>query len=205
MYQRKKAASLPLGLPTKASTVPAGGRWLYEIKHDGYRMIVRKREGRVRLFTRRGFDWTAKYPAVVEAVLKLRPKSIVLDGELVVCRDDGVTDFDKLHSQCFNGQAFLYAFDLLELDGADMRKTRLEERKLTLAKVLKHDPDAIRFNGHIDDMDGDKLFKAACRMGLEGIVAKRRDMGYRSGRCKTWIKVKNPRAPAAMRIIDGTW
>jgi ATP-dependent DNA ligase len=137
--------------------------------------------------------------------MRLKPQSIVLDGELVVCREDGVTDFDKLHSQCFNDQAFLYAFDVLELEGADLRNAPLESRKLALAKLLKKDVSGIQFNGHIDDMDGGKLYEAACKMGLEGIVAKRRDLPYRSGRCKTWIKVKNPKAPAAMRIMDGTW
>jgi ATP dependent DNA ligase-like protein len=93
----------------------------------------------------------------------------------------------------------------LQSEGADLRKTPLEQRKLLLAKLLKKDRPGIQFNGHIEDMDGAKLYDAACKMGLEGIVAKRRDLPYRSGRCKTWIKVKNPRAPAAMRVIDGTF
>jgi ATP-dependent DNA ligase len=210
MYQRKKAPNVPRGfiepcLPTKAQIVPAGACWVFEVKHDGYRMVVRKREGRVRLYTRRGYDWTDKYPHLVEAMLRLKPKSIVLDCELVVCDEDGVSNFDKLHSRCFDHQSFLYAFDLLELNGEDVRRGALEERKFSLAKVLRKDVPGIEFNGHIDDMDGTKLYEAACRMGLEGVVAKRRDMPYRSGRCKTWIKVKNPAAPAALRIIDGTW
>jgi bifunctional non-homologous end joining protein LigD len=210
MYMRKKAAGVPLGfiepcLPSNAIRVPSGSQWVYEIKHDGYRMIVRKQDNRVRLFTRRGFDWTAKYPLVADAVRKLKVTSAVFDCELVICRDDGVTDFEKLHSQCFNNEAFLCAFDLLELDGTDLRTSPLEHRKLSLAKLLKKDRPGIQFNGHIEDMDGTKLYEAACKMGLEGIVAKRRDLGYRSGRCKTWIKIKNPRAPAAMRIMEGTF
>jgi ATP-dependent DNA ligase len=210
MYQRKKVASMPPGfiepcLPTKALKVPAGSRWLFEIKHDGYRMIARKREGRVRLYTRRGFDWTAKYPHLVDALMRLKTKSIVMDCELVICGEDGVSNFDKLHSRCFDDQSFLYAFDLLELNGDDMRRAPLEERKFSLAKVLKKDVPGIKFIGHIDDIDGTRLYEAACKMGLEGIVAKRRDLPYRSGRCKTWVKVKNPKAPASLRIIDGSW
>jgi ATP-dependent DNA ligase len=108
-------------IPTRVSKPPVGPYWIHEIKHDGYRLIVRKAGDRVRLFTRRGFDWTDRYPPIAAAAAKLRASSAVLDGEAVCCDDAGVADFEKLHSRAHDGSAFLYAFDLLELDGVDHR------------------------------------------------------------------------------------
>ncbi|MBA2439983.1 MAG: hypothetical protein H0V50_04835, partial [Thermoleophilaceae bacterium] len=98
----------------------------------------------------------------------------------------------------------LYAFDILELDGEDLRRERLEVRKGRLAKALRRVKDGIQFNEHIEE-EGGLVFKHACKLGLEGIIAKRLDMPYRSGRCKSWIKVKNPLSPAMLRIEDGSW
>ena len=97
-----------------------------------------------------------------------------------------------------------YAFDLLELNGQDYRAEPLEKRKAKLAKLLARAEPGIRLNEHLED-DGAAIFRHACKMGLEGIVSKRRDFPYRSGRCKAWIKVKNPSSPAMMRIEDGTF
>jgi bifunctional non-homologous end joining protein LigD len=124
-------------IPTRADTPPVGPDWIHEIKHDGYRMIVWKKDGRVRLFTRRGYDWTDRYPLIREAVAALRPGALVLDGEAVCCDSDGVADFEKLHSQAHNGRVFLYAFDLLELGGIDLRVEPLEERRGRLQYLMQ--------------------------------------------------------------------
>src|SRR5476651_207929 len=108
-------------IPTRASKPPVGPQWIHEIKHDGYRLIARKRDGRVRLFTRNGFDWTDRYPLIREAVAALAPASATIDGEAVWCDGEGLAIFDKLHSRACDDQVFLYAFDLLELDGQDWR------------------------------------------------------------------------------------
>jgi bifunctional non-homologous end joining protein LigD len=99
-------------------------------------------------------------------------------------------------------QAFLYAFDLLELDGVDLRREPWSDRRWRLGKLLRSATDGIRLSDHIDGFDGNTIFRHACVMGLEGIVAKQRDKPYRSGRSPDWIKVKNPHAPAATRILD---
>ena len=106
-------------LPTNAHTVPTGQQWAYEIKHDGFRFICRRDVDRVRVYSRNGRDWTDRAPLIAEGLAKLRVKSVTLDGEGVVCRSDGVTDFDRLRAavkRLGSRDAFLYAFDLLELD-----------------------------------------------------------------------------------------
>ena len=176
---------------------------MHEIKHDGYRLMVRRQGARVRLFTRRGFDWLHRFPLIVEAACTLRVSSISIDGEAVVCGDDGISDFDRLHSQGWDAAVFLFAFDVLEIDGDDLRQEPLERRKARLEKVLARAPGGIQFNEHVD-LDGATVFQHACTMGLEGIVSKRRDFPYRSGRSKGWIKVKNPASPAMLRV-GGAW
>jgi bifunctional non-homologous end joining protein LigD len=134
----------------------------------------------------------------------MRVDSVLIDGEGVVCGADGLSDFNRLHSGACDAHVFLYAFDLLECDGQDWRTRTLEERKARLAKMLARVRDGIHLNEHIED-DGELVFEHACRMGLEGIVAKRLDAPYRSGRAKCWIKVKNPKSAAALRIEDATF
>jgi bifunctional non-homologous end joining protein LigD len=191
-------------LPTDAVRVPVGDMWLHEIKHDGYRLLVRKADDKVRIYTRRGADWTHRFPAVVKEAQRLRVKSIYLDGEGVVCRDDGVAVFDKLHNRANDEAVFLYAFDLLEVDGEDLRATALELRKAQLRKLLARRKSGIVYNEHLDG-DGAAIFQHACKLGLEGVVSKRRDLPYRSGRAKSWVKVKNPKSPAMLRVEDGTF
>jgi ATP-dependent DNA ligase len=175
--------------------------WLYEIKHDGYRMQVRKDGDRVRLFTRRGFDWTQRYPRVVAAALKIKANSFTMDGETVCVDDRGRADFQKLHSRCFDAEAILYAFDLMELDGEDVQALPLLERKANLARMLRQSGAGVEHNVG----DGAALFRAACKMGLEGIVAKRAGSKYYPGpkSCLSWVKVKNKTAPGYMRFRDG--
>ena len=193
-------------LPTNAHTVPSGPQWVYEIKHDGFRFICRRDGERVRVFSRRGIDHSDRAPVIAEALLALNVRSVTIDGEGVVCGPDGVTDFDRLRAAMGrkgSRQAFLYAFDLLELDGIDLRPEPWETRRATLASLMRNAADGIRLSEHIEATDGTTIFGHACRMRLEGIVAKRRDRPYRSGRSPDWIKVKNPDAPAAKRVIDG--
>src|SRR5215471_7519803 len=116
-------------LPTKAETLPSGGAWLHEIKHDGFRIIARKDGPRVRLFSRPGNDLTGRFPLIVETLARLRSRSCIIDGEAVVCDDNGVASFDLVRRQRANGSIFLYAFDLIELNGDDMRRDPLESAR----------------------------------------------------------------------------
>jgi bifunctional non-homologous end joining protein LigD len=187
-------------LPTPANQCKSGPAWVHEIKHDGYRLIARRTSDRVRLYPRGGFNCANRYPRIVEALRSLRVRSIVIDGEAVICGTDGKSDFDKLHSGAHDAHVFLYGFDLIELDGEDLRAAPLEQRKGRLERLLTHS-DGIRFSEHLDG-DGATIFAHACKLGLEGIVSKRRDLPYRSGRCRAWVKVKNPASPAVLRIQD---
>jgi bifunctional non-homologous end joining protein LigD len=192
-------------LPTNGSTVPAGPQWAYEIKHDGFRFICRREGDRVRVFSRRGHDWTDRVPLIAEALQALRVRSVTIDGEGAVCRPDGVSDFDRLRAavgRLGSRDAFLYAFDLLEINDTDLRRDAWDERRKILVRLLRTaNAKGIRLSDHLDG-NGALAFHHACRMGLEGIVAKRRDRPYRSGRTPDWIKVKNPDAPAATRILE---
>ena len=195
------ASSSPAS-PTRASKPPVGAQWVHEIKHDGYRFIARKTDDRVRLFTRRGYDWTERYPLIRKAVAAIRTGSAVVDGEAVCCDGAGVAVFEKLHSRAHDDQAFLYAFDLLELNGEDWRPRPLEERKAKLEKLLGKVPPGIQFSEHLEG-DGAAIFAHACKLGLEGIVSKHREHAHRSGPAKTWLKVKNPAAPGVLRFEEG--
>jgi bifunctional non-homologous end joining protein LigD len=188
-------------IPTRATRPPVGPQWIHEIKHDGYRLIARKRDDRVRLFTRGGFDWTERYPRIRAAAAALRTASAVIDGEAVWCDGEGLAIFDKLHSRTSDDQVFLYAFDLLELDGEDWRPRPLEERKGRLAKLLAKAAVGIVYSEHIEG-DGAAIFAHACKLGCEGIVSKHREHPYRSGPSKAWLKTKNPAAPGMLRFED---
>ena len=128
----------------------------------------------------------------------------MLDGEGVICGPDGKSDFDRMRA-CFSRhgapEAFLYAFDVLELDGRDLRNEPWARRRDALVQLLADADAGIRLCEHIEDVDGAVVFRQACVMGLEGIVAKRRDSRYRSGRCREWIKIKNPAHPAIERAM----
>jgi bifunctional non-homologous end joining protein LigD len=191
-------------LPTPSRTVPDGPRWAFEVKHDGYRFIARRDGDRVRVFSRHGKDWTEKVPAIVEGMLAL-PVSATIDGEGVVCDERGVTDFDRLRTALAerggSRAVFLYGFDLLTIDGEDLRGHPWETRRATLTRLLRKAGTGIRLSEHLNG-DGETIFRHACALGAEGIVAKRRDRPYRSGRCDDWVKIKNPDAPAATRVIE---
>jgi bifunctional non-homologous end joining protein LigD len=191
-------------IPTRAVNPPVGPDWVHEIKHDGYRLIVRRDGAAVRLFTRRGYDWTDRYPAIAAAAAKLRAKSFTLDGEAVVCGPDGVAIFDALHHRGQVGEAILQAFALLELNGEDHRPLPLGRRKMRLIRLLANVPPGIELTEYTH-IDGAEVFRHACAMGLEGIVSKRLSAPYRSGVSKDWIKVKNPDGPAMIRHREGRW
>jgi bifunctional non-homologous end joining protein LigD len=191
-------------IPTLATKAPSGPDWVHEIKHDGYRLIVRRDGATVRLFTRRGHDWTDRYPTIASAAAKLGAKSFTIDGEAVVTGADGVAVFDALHRRQKAKDAMLYAFDLLEFNNADLRPRPLVERKAKLGKLLARASAGIAFNEHTEE-DGATVFRHACMMGLEGIVSKRLMAPYRSGPSRDWIKVKNPESPAMLRHRAGNW
>jgi bifunctional non-homologous end joining protein LigD len=172
---------VPPCIPTRAVKPPAGADWVHEIKHDGYRLQVRREGDAVRLFTRGGYDWTRRYPAIAVTAAKLRAKSFTLDGEAVVCGPDGVAIFDALHRRGTVTEAMMYAFDLLELDGEDLRVLPLVDRKKRLARLVGRRTLGIVLSAHTAD-DGATIFLQACRMGLEGIVSKRLSAPYRSVR-----------------------
>jgi bifunctional non-homologous end joining protein LigD len=136
----------------------------------------------------------------------LRVSSATIDGEAVVCDGEGVADFDRLRSALArrdgSREPFLYAFDLLELNGADLRPQPWIGRREALASMLRKARDGLALSEHVEGVRGPMIYLAACRMGLEGIVSKRVDRPYRSGRCKDWLKIKNPDAPAASREFE---
>jgi bifunctional non-homologous end joining protein LigD len=158
----------------------------------------------VRLYSRPGNDLTHRFPLIVETLGRLRARSCILDGEAVACDHSGVASFELVRHQRANGSVFLYAFDLIELNGDDLRRDPLEVRKATLRSVLAKAGLGLRFNEHIAG-DGPTVFAHACRLGLEGIVSKRKDSSYRSGRSPDWLKMKNPAAPAVKREAEEDW
>ena len=166
--------------------------------------MVRKDEDRVRVFARRGADWTKRFPRIVSAVRKLKIDSALIDGEGIVYDAKGMPNFDLIHSHEYDSAVSLLAFDLLELNGTAVRKQPLVERKELLADFLAKGKDGIEFNGHIEG-DGPTIFEHVCKLGHEGIVAKRIDLPYESGRSRRWIKIKNLASPAAKRAEDGTF
>jgi bifunctional non-homologous end joining protein LigD len=189
--------------PTVAQRPPRGQGWVHELKHDGYRLQVHVRDGRVKLYTMNAADWTKRYPRIVEQAARIKGSAII-DAEVVCLDAEGVANFDALHSRIMDQAAVACAFDLLMIDGDDLRRKPLSERKAVLRKLLKRTKGGIQYVEHVEG-DGAEMFAAACKLGLEGIVSKKLDAAYRSGPSKSWIKVKNPNAPAAMRVLDGTF
>ena len=192
-------------LPSPAERPPSGPDWVHEIKHDGYRLMARRDPVGIRLLTRNGHDWAPRYPLIIEAVNRLKARSCLIDGEAVACDENGLTVFERLRLKPSGEHVFLYAFDLLELDGQDLRREPLEVRKATLASVLRKAGPGVQLNEHLEHEDGEVVFRHACKMGLEGIVSKRLGSRYRSGRSPDWLKMKNPAAPAVKREAEEDW
>jgi bifunctional non-homologous end joining protein LigD len=201
--------TLPAGfiapcLPIKTDKLPPGSEWLHEIKHDGFRVIARKNGAEVRLYSRADNELTYRFPLIVETLVRLRSRSCIIDGEAVTCDDNGLASFERIRYRQHDGDVFLYAFDLIELNGDDLRRDPLQVRKATLASIVAKARPGIRFNEHLEG-DGPTVFAHACKMGLEGIVSKRKDSPYRSGRSPDWLKMKNPAAPAVKREAEEDW
>jgi bifunctional non-homologous end joining protein LigD len=191
-------------LPSPAKAPPSGPSWLHEIKHDGFRILARKGSAGVRLITRAGNDFSSRFPFIAMAVGKLPVGSCLIDGEAIVCDENGLAVFDLIRSHGSKASAVLCAFDLLELDGKDLRRDPIEDRKRLLAKLLRGSHLSIVLNEHFEE-DGAAVYQAACQLGCEGIVSKRLGSPYRSGRSSLWVKVKNPKAPAVNREAEEDW
>jgi bifunctional non-homologous end joining protein LigD len=182
-------------LATLVDTVPDGPGWLHEPKLDGYRLLCRVEDGQVTLLTRRGNDWTERFPALAKATASLRCRSALLDGEAVMFDAQGMSDFQELQAAIGRGDPTIQfvAFDLLYLDGFDLRAAPLTDRKLLLRGLLEGPPpsgaELISYGQHIDGQ-GAAFYREACRVGMEGIIAKRAADRYREKRTRSWLKIK---------------
>jgi bifunctional non-homologous end joining protein LigD len=188
--------------PIVAKQPPSGPGWAYELKHDGYRLQIHVRDSRVRLYTINGADWSKRYPLIVRDAARIEGSAII-DSEMVWLDQEGMAVSDALHSRLNDDKASACAFDLLTLNGEDFHRKPYVERKAALRKPLRRGR-GIQYVEHAEG-HGDKLFAAVCQLGLEGIVSKKLNASYHSGPSKVWIKVKNPKAPAAIRAVDGTF
>jgi bifunctional non-homologous end joining protein LigD len=175
-------------LASSIEKVPAGARWIHEVKFDGYRVQIHLANAAVKIFTRRGNDWTNRFKKIADDAWHINAGSAIIDGEVIVPSENGVSDFSVLQNELRgrSNKLVLYAFDLLYLNGFDLRKAPLFERKALLQKLI--DKTDILFSESFET-DGVAMFKQACKMGLEGVVSKVRDSCYNSGRGKDWIKV----------------
>ncbi len=178
-------------LATLADAVPTAAGWIYELKFDGYRTLVRADGKAVRCFTRTGLDWTDRYGAVPKAIAALRLRGTLLDGEMVVIDPEGHTSFAALQEALKQGGAGIAfcAFDLLFHDGKDLRALPLVERKTRLERLLARPDPSLIYSAHLEGR-GDELLRSLCRRKFEGLIAKRGDRPYRSGRGTEWLKVK---------------
>ena len=185
---------VPPSLATLRDEPPAGSGWVHEVKFDGYRIQARLDRGTVRLLTRKGLDWTKKFPNVAQAVARLPATTALLDGEIVVEDENGVSSFSGLQAalKAHERDRFVYyVFDLLHRDGRDLRERPLLERKQALERLLSglKSQGPIRYSAHFTE-DGSLVRRRACEIGLEGVVSKRADARYRPGRSDTFIKSK---------------
>ena len=176
--------------PTLVAHPPAGPDWLHEVKCDGYRLLGRKDGDRVRLWTRYGTDFTDRLLAIADAVRALPVDNALIDGEAVVFKPDGHSDFAALRTKAGGEQASFIAFDLLSLEGEDLRQRPLEERREALEQLVA-DVDDIQFSIAVA-AEGALVFDYARKFGLEGIVSKRLGSRYRSGPSRNWLKCLNP-------------
>jgi bifunctional non-homologous end joining protein LigD len=180
---------VPPSMPTLVEKPPEGDGWIHEVKFDGYRsQIVSDAEG-VRIFTRRGLDWTSKYRDLAKAAGWLDAETAIIDGEIIVLNDAGLSDFAGLRKAITRRQHDLYffAFDLLHLNGHDLRDMALEDRREILAEMIP-EGGRIQFSQALPG-DAKLIFRLVDQAGLEGMVSKRRDSKYRSGTSTNWLKV----------------
>ena len=178
-------------MPMLVDKPPEGDNWLHEVKQDGYRTQIIIDGGSVRAYTRRGVDWTAKYKHVVADAAKLNAKSAIIDGEMVVLGESGVSDFKAFRRAIKGRPATLVfvVFDLMHLDGGDLRDLPLVERRERLHRLVEDAPASIQFSSHVEG-GGNEFYTAVDTLKLEGMVSKRADSAYRSGRTALWLKTK---------------
>jgi bifunctional non-homologous end joining protein LigD len=217
-FQRKKPA--PLGskapypgfiepaLATQVDRVPSGTRWVHEIKFDGYRVQLHIANDDIKVFTRRGNDWTRRFKKIAADAYVINAGSAIIDGEIVVPSQDGTTDFSVLQNE-LKGKStkiVMVAFDLLYLNGYDLRKLPLVERKSHLKKLIDATP--VQFSESFE-LDGRAMYQHACKVGLEGVVSKVRDNRYGSGRGGDWVKVtcrqRETLTIAGFALDEGKW
>ena len=175
-------------LATSITKPPNGDRWIHEVKFDGYRVQVHIANDAVKIFTRRGHDWTNRFKKIAADAWHINAKSAIIDGEVIVPAADGVSDFSVLQNELrgTSNKLVMYAFDLLYLNGHDMRKAPLIERKALLRTLIAKSGILL---SESFEMGGAIMFKQAAKMGLEGIVSKVRDSRYHSDRTNDWVKV----------------
>ena len=185
-------AFVPPCLASLSGSPPDQGNWVHELKFDGYRIQARLDHGKATLLTRKGLDWTKNFSSIAKAIAKLPAKTALIDGELVVEGDDGISSFSLLQQDLKSDRhdrMKFYAFDLLHLDGTNLTDLPLTRRKDALARLLHRQPDPLRFSESLTE-PGTTLLRHACKLGLEGIVSKNADAPYRPGRGHDWIKTK---------------
>lgn len=174
-------------LAEQVGRVPRGDRWLHEIKYDGYRAQLHIVGEEIKVFTRRGHDWTGRFRKIAEDAVPIRASSAIIDGEIVVPGEGGKTDFSQLQNS-LRGRAqniVMVSFDLLYLKGRDLRRVPLEKRKAVLKELIEDTP--VQYSEHFE-IDGAELYQRACQAGLEGVVSKVADSPYRGGRGDYWVK-----------------
>ena len=184
-------------LPSSAKAPPSG-------PHDGFRILARRNDAGVQLLTRAGNDFSRRFPFIAMAVKSLPVRSCFIDGEAIVCDKSGLAVFELIRCHGTIASAIHCAFDLLELDGRDLRREPIEKRKELLAELLAGSQVNLVFNECFEE-DGAIVYREACKLGCEGIVSKRLGSSYRSGRFGHWIEVKNPEAPAVKREAEEDW
>jgi len=194
-------------LATLADEPPSGEEWIHEIKLDGYRILARIKNGRVTLLTRRGKDWTGKFTAVAEALRNFPERQAILDGEIVVLREDGISDFQALQDHLRGGGAgklVYYLFDLPHCNGYDLTRAPLLERKSLLHSLLagmSPAQETVRFSDHIQG-SGKTVYRHACRLAAEGIISKDATGGYEQKRTRGWLKIK---CQQRQEFVVGGW
>jgi bifunctional non-homologous end joining protein LigD len=217
-FQRKKTEVLGVKAPlpgfiepalaSSITKVPSGARWIHEIKFDGYRVQVHLANEAVRIFTRRGHDWTHRFKKVAHDAWQIKAASAVIDGEVVVPAVDGSTDFSVLQNELRGSSKniVLVAFDLLYLNGRDVQKLPLIQRKTELKKIVVGTD--IQFSENFE-IDGQAMFAHACKLGLEGVMSKVRDSVYPTGRSNEWVKKtcaqRETLAIAGFALDEGKW
>ncbi|MBO4226652.1 non-homologous end-joining DNA ligase [Bradyrhizobium neotropicale] len=217
-FQRRRPAALGTKAPypgfiepalaTQADRVPSGTRWVHEIKFDGYRVQLHIANDDIKVFTRRGRDWTRRFKKIATDAYEINVGSAIIDGEVVVPSPDGTTDFSVLQSE-LKGKStriMMVAFDLLYLNGYDLRKLALAERKAHLRRLIEGTP--IQFSESFE-LDGREMYQHACEVGLEGVVSKVRSSRYASGQAAEWVKVtcrqRETLTIAGFALDEGKW